>query len=369
MRKLGLMLSAVAMALLGSAAQAQIKIGQTADFSGPSALIAQHNRDGAKLYFDQINATGGVGGQKIELLTLDDKFDPKSSAANAKTLIDQGVLALFMTSGTAQNEAILPLLAQHKLALVAPTSGALLLHDPVNPYVFNVRAGYHREAERAVGHLRNMGVQSLTVLQSEDKFGNDAAQAALRGLSAAGMRPRAHLKFAPNAAAYQALAQQLAKADMQAVLLVCEADAAAGFVAALRNAGSMAQVVTLSNNASPGFVKQLKEQGRGVIVTQLFPNERSASTELVRQAQEQAKARGLGELSAAHLEGFASAKVLVEGLRRAGKDLNRIGLVKSLESIQRYDLGGLELSFNSKKHSGLDFADIAIIGPDGKFWR
>jgi branched-chain amino acid transport system substrate-binding protein len=87
----------------------------------------------------------------------------------------------------------------------------------------------------------------------------------------------------------------------------------------LRAAGSTAQVATLSNNAS-GFVKSLGDNARGVIVTQVFPYERSSPSRMVKEAQELAKAKGLPEVTPAMLEGFAAAKVLVEGLRRAGQN-------------------------------------------------
>ncbi len=138
---------------------------------------------------------------------------------------------------------------------------------------------------------------------------------------------------------------------------------------ALRLAGSSAQVVTLSNNASEGFIKLLGEQARGVIVTQVFPNERSVTYRLIKEAQELAKARGLPGVSPAMMEGFAAAKVLVEGLRRAGPKPTPAGLRDALEGLHKFDLGGLEVSYSPTDHSGLDFADLSIIGSDGKFRR
>ncbi|HEX2011065.1 MAG TPA: ABC transporter substrate-binding protein, partial [Roseateles sp.] len=245
---------------LGGSAWAQIKIGQTAGFTGPVAAGVKEVTDGAKLFFDAVNAQGGVQGQKIELISLDDKFDPKLSAPNAKQLIDQGVLALFLTRGTPQSQTILPLLAEHKLALVAPSTGAMLLHKPVNPYVFNVRATYQREAERAVQHLAGMGVKRIGLVQVDDTFGEDGATGALKGLQGAGLTPAAHLKYPRAKPELTPLMKQMAQADVQAVVFIGAAEAVAEGVEALRAAGSNAQLVTLSNNASSGFIKMLKGQ-------------------------------------------------------------------------------------------------------------
>jgi ABC-type branched-subunit amino acid transport system substrate-binding protein len=351
-------------------AWAQIKIGQTAGFSGPVAAGVKEITEGARLYLDAVNAQGGVAGQKIELVSLDDKFDPKLSAPNAKQLIDQGVLALFLTRGTPQSQAILPLLAEHKLALVAPSTGAMLLHKPVNPYVFNVRATYQREAERAVLHLAGMGVKRIGLVQVDDSFGEDGAAGALRGLEASKLKPVAHLKYPRANPGLAPLMKQMAQADAQALIFIGAAEAVAEGVEALRAAGSNAQLVTLSNNASAGFIKLLKGQARGVVVSQVFPSERSLNLPLVREAQALAKAQKL-ELTPANLEGFTAAKVLVEGLKKAAKDkdLSRAGLLRALEGLNKMDLGGLELNFSSTDHTGLDYADVSIIGPDGKFWR
>lgn len=364
---------AAAMCLCGIAiaAHAQIKIGQTAAFTGPTSSSVNEAAEGAKLYFESINAQGGVKGQKIELVTLDDQYDPKLAAANAKKLIvDEDVVALFQPRGTAQAQALLPLLAENKIALVAPASGAMALHQPVNPYVFNLRATHQREAERAVKHLHSVGVRRMTVVQVDDPFGNDAGMGALKGLEAVGLRALSHLRFDRNKPELEGTMQAIAKANIEAIVLIGPSYAVVSGIKALRAAGSTAYVATLSNNATVDFVKALGEHARGVIVTQLFPNERSPTHPLVREATALNKASGKGELTPAQLEGFASAKLMVEAIRRSnGKDVTRESVLQALGGLRKYDLGGLDVSFSATNHTGLEFADVSIIGPDGKFWR
>jgi len=350
-------------------AHAQIKIGQTAAFTGPGAVTVQENTEGARLYIDAVNAQGGIKGERIELISMDDKYDPKLAAENTKSLIDQGVLAMFLSRGTDQSVAQLPLLAKYRLALVAPGSGAMILHKPVNPYVFNLRASFQREAERAVRHLAGIGVKKVTLVQVDDAFGSDAVVGALRGLEAVGLRAMTLLRFDRNKPDLAPRMQQLTRANVEAVLFIGPGYAVVEGINALRAAGSTAHAATLSNNASADFVKALGENARGVIVTQVFPYERSTSMPLVREAQALYKARGKSDLTPAQLEGFAAAKLLVEGLRFAPKELSRDNLLRAFDNLQRVDLGGLELSYSPKNHSGLEFTDVSIIGPDGKFWR
>lgn len=349
---------------------AQLLIGQTAGFSGPVAAGVQETTDGARLYLNAVNLKGGVYGQKIELISMDDRFEPVQAAANAKALIeDKAVLALFLTRGTPHAEAMLPLLAQHGVALVAPSTGAMVLHQPVLRQVFNVRATYQREAEKAVDHLVNMGMQRIAVVHADDSFGKDGLAGARKGFERARITPTLVQPADRAKPDFAALVAALTKANAQAVLWIASGNSVAGGVAALREAGSGAQVITLSNNASAGFIKSLGKHARGVVVTQVFPSERALALPLVREANDLARANKLDGVSPAMLEGFAGAKVLVEGLRRAGPKPTRDKLLNALDSLGRVDLGGLELSYSASDHTGLEFTDLSIIGADGKFLR
>ncbi len=152
-------------------------------------------------------------------------------------------------------------------------------------------------------------------------------------------------------------------------MVIGSAGNTANAVKAIRAAGSRAQVVTLSNNASEGFIKLLGEHARGVIVTQVFPNERSVAYGLIKEAQEFAKAKGLAGVSPAMMEGYAAAKVLTEGLRRAGPSPTPVALRDALENLRNYDLGGLTIGYSPSNHTGLDFADLSIVDASGKFRR
>ena len=362
--------TALALCLATSATWAQIRVGQPSGFSGAVAAGVKENTEGATLYLDAVNAKGGIHGQKVELVSMDDQFDPKKTVAVATELIDtQGVVALFLNRGTPHSEALLPLLTDRKVPLVAPSTGAMVLHQPVHPWVFNVRATYQREAARAVEHLAGLGINRIAVLQTDDSFGADAAQGANAGFDKAGQKPLWLEKFPRDKPDFTALAKKVRQSDAQAVLFLGSAGSVSTGTRALRDAGSKALVVTLSNNASEGFIKLLGEHARGVIVTQVFPSERSVAYSLTKEAMDLAKAKGLSGVSPAMMEGFAAAKVLVEGLRRAGPNPTGPKLRDALEGIKSVDLGGLMLGYSPTDHSGMDFTDLAIIDAAGKFRR
>ncbi len=370
MRNPGTWCAAVLIAVLSHTSHAQILIGQTAGITGAVSAGVKETTDGARLYLDSINAKGGVGGQKIELVSLDDKFDPKLAAENARKLIEeQNVLALFLTRGTPHTEAIIPLLDKHGVALVGPSTGAMVLHQPVQKHIFNVRATYQREAEKAVTHLVSMGISRIGIVYADDSFGADGVVGAQKGLAAAKLQAVTLEKFNRAKPDFGPIAPKVFQSNAQAVVLVASGQAVVDGVKAFRAAGSNAQFVTLSNNASGGFIKSLGDNARGVIVTQVFPYERAISNPMVKQALELAKAKGVNELSPAMIEGFAAAKVLVEGLQRAGAKPTREKLQAALEGIRKLDIGGLEVSYGPDDHTGLDFADLSIIGTDGKFKR
>lgn len=355
---------------LAGTASAQIIVGQTASFSGPVAASVKETAEGAKLYIDQVNAQGGVHGQTIELLSMDDKFDPELTVKNAKTLIvDKKVVALFLVRGTPQTLALMPLLAEYRVPLVAPSTGAMQLHQPVNPYIFNVRPSYQHEAERVVKHLSLVGMDRIAVLQADDSFGSDAVIGALAGFKSVNKEPVLVEKFSRVNPDFAPLAAKVMKAKAQAVLFIGSGTMVVDGTKAIRAAGSRAQIVTLSNNAASGFIEAMGSNARGTIVSQVFPYERSVASPIVKEALELAKTKNIRDISPALLEGYAAAKVLVEGLRRAGAKPTREKLIAALNGLKKFDIGGLEVSYSPGDHTGLSFVDLSIIGADNRFRR
>src|SRR3954470_9388091 len=149
--------------------QGVILLGQTADYSGPQAAPVKETAAAARAYFDKVNAQGGVNGRKIVLESMDDGFDPKRSVENAKKLIDEKhVLALFLFRGTANAEALMPVVAEKKTPLFAGVGSSHKMHDPINRYVFNLRAPVQTEVSGIVSQLASQGITDLAVIYTDD---------------------------------------------------------------------------------------------------------------------------------------------------------------------------------------------------------
>lgn len=350
--------------------RADILIGQTTGLTGNSAINVSESNAGAKLYIDSVNASGGISGQKVVLISLDDKGDAKIAAANARTLIEErGVIALFMVRGTPQNEAILPLLEKFGIPEIAPSTGAMVLTHPLKKYVFNVRSTYQLEAEQAIPRLASMGIGRIAVLRTADSFGADTFAGVERGLAQSHLKAVLVADFDKAKPDFRNIVPRVVASDAQAVVVLGTGAAVVKATQELRAGGSGATIVTLSNNASAGFVRELGAYARGVVVTQVFPGEHETMIPMIRDARASLRAHGQDSLSPAMIEGFAAAEVLVEALRRVGKKPTSSSLQDALESMSSFDLGGLRLHYSPESHAGLVYADFSIIDGAGNFRR
>jgi ABC-type branched-subunit amino acid transport system substrate-binding protein len=346
-----------------------ILIGQTVGLTGTVAAPVKEMNEGANAYFAQVNRSGGIHGRQIVLRTLDDKFDPARTLENTTRLIKEDhVFALFQGRGTPHTKGILPLLAVTGVPLVGPTTGADLLHHPINPLVFNVRPRYQDEVATGVKHFATLGLQRIALLHVDDAFGLDARQGFTEAMGRSGLAPDMIRKFERVNPDYAGVAADIVRADPDALILASSSKNTVEMIKALRSAGSLVPILTLSVNSSTAFVNELGADGTGVIVVQVMPVPDLKLSLLAGEFIKAAQANK-ATLSYAAMEGFVNAKVLVEGLKRAGPTLTREKFIKALESIQKFDLGGLQIDYSASDHSGSAFLELTMIGKDGKFIR
>jgi branched-chain amino acid transport system substrate-binding protein len=347
----------------------RILIGQTVGLTGTIAAPVKEMNEGANAYLAAVNGRGGVNGRKIELLTLDDKFDAKLAAANADTLVKkEHVFALFQNRGTPLTEAILPILATNKIPLIAPSTGATVFHAPVNPMLFNVRAKYQDEVRKGVEHFATIGSTRIALLHVDDSFGKDGLAGFVTAMNERSMIPAIIAAFPRVKPDYVAAATEIIRANPSALIIVSSSANTVEVIKAIRAKGSLVQIMTLSNNSSQSFVQELGAMGTGIIVSQITPAPNSVTTGLGKEFMALAKASNI-TVSYAAMEGFVAAKVLVEGLKRAGRNLTREGFARALESMQKFDLGGLMVSYSPSDHTGSEFVELTMISKDGRFIR
>ncbi len=346
-----------------------VRIGQTVGVTGTVAGPVKEMNEGANAYFNLVNKNGGVHGRRIELITLDDKFDPAITKANAETLIKkEKVFAMFQGRGTPHNQGILPLLTEYKVPHLAPATGATVFHEPLHKWMFNVRANYHVEIEEIIKNISFTGHKKISLLHVDDAFGKDGLEGFNKAMAKANLTPVSITTFARVKPDYAAAAAEVIKGNPSALVILSSSKNTVEVIKEIRAQGGKMQLITLSNNSSDSFVKDLGEDGHGVMVSQVTPSPYSRNTSLGREFNNAAKESN-ATISYAAMEGFINAKVLVEALQRAGRNLTRSGFTKALESIRNEDLGGLSVTYGPTDHAGSIFVELTMIGKEGQFIR
>lgn len=350
-------------------AQDRIVVGQSVELSGQAT--GKENTQGALAYFTWLNLQGGIHGRHIELKTYDDKRDPALTRLNTEKLLNEdGAIALFGYRSTPTVEAALPLLQTAKVPLVAPFSGAQSLRHPFHPYVFHLRASYQAEARKMVESLATLQITKVAILYQEDSFGKDGLTGFQRSLEAHKLMPLVIAQYDRKDLNIEPAVARIAAAKPQAVLMACTPSACSNFIKQMRKRGAQPQFLMLSNVNSEEFFKSLGEDGRGIGVMQVMPYPRDVGATVVREFQRVLKGmENPPPASYAALEGFVAAKLLAEGLRRAGPQPTRQKLIAVFEQMREVDLGGVRVSYSPIDHEGSQFVELTIIGKNGVIWR
>ena len=346
----------------------KIILGQSAPFSGPAKELGEQFRDGALMAFEHINQRGGVNGRRIELRSLDDGYEPERCVANTRKLLDEGVTALFGYVGTPTSLAALPLATAAHVPFFAPFTGAEALRTPFNRYAFHVRASYNDECEEIVQQLQSVGIKKVAVFYQNDAYG----QAGLSGMQAAlkkhGLAPVASATVERNSVEVTAAVKSILAAQPEAIVQISAYKSCAAFIRQARQAMFLGNFYNLSFAGAQALATELGKDSRGVVVSQVVPFPFSGTNPLAQEYAQRAKASNK-ELGYTGMEGFVAAKVIIEGLRRAGNSPTGENLISSLESLRDFDAGGFFINFGAQKHTGSKYVDMTILTADGKVRR
>jgi branched-chain amino acid transport system substrate-binding protein len=355
-------------ALAQGVTKTTILIGQSGPLSGSNKEFGEDIRDGANAYFKKINDAGGIHGRKIQLITLDDGNDAKRSGENGRILIEErGVLALFGYASATLSMPALPFVEKHRLAFVSPLTGA----DPMRkfrPLVYNVRASYADELEKIVEFYTTTGMSKFAILHYDDAVGKENLGAVEVALTKRGLKPVAVGTVKRNQTELGEAVSGVVKAAPDVVIATTLYRTTADFIKASRKMGSGVQFASTSFVGASALAAELKEQGTGVVVAQVVPPYSKQSIPVVKEYQAAIeKHLGKKDYSFTSLESYIAAKVLVEGVRRAGATPTRESLIKALDSLQNFDAGGFTVDFSSKEHNGSRFVELTAIGKAGRF--
>jgi len=348
----------------------KVVLGQAAVFSGPAAQLGIQMRNGIKAYLDFVNEKGGVHGRKIELVTEDDFYDqPRAAAASRKLIEEHKVFALIGYVGTPTGVAHLPVVTQAKVPLVGMFTGAEVLRVPFNRHVFHVRASYYDETEKIVEQIVSIGGRNIAVFYQDDAYGMAGLTGTEIAMKKRNLQISARATVERNTVKVENAVQTLHAAKPDAVVMISAYTSIAEFVRQMKKAGSAATFYNVSFVGSKALADALGDDGYGVAISQVVPFPWGNAVPVVREYQQLAKKAGYADYNFSAMEGFLSAKVAVEGLRRAGKNLTREGYIAAMEKMQDVDLGGFFVSYSPTNRAGSKFVDLTIIGRGGKFLR
>jgi ABC-type branched-subunit amino acid transport system substrate-binding protein len=345
-----------------------ILIGRSAGLTGSLATRIRPATEAMEAYFAAVNAAGGVNGRRIRLVTLDDGNDAQRAGENTRRLVDeQKVFVMFANSGTPQTAAAVKVLVERKVPLIGSTSGADSI-QAYNPLVFHYKASYGRELARIAIHLKTIGITRVAIVFSPDPAGNEGRALAEKALEAQGIKPMALASTKPeDAAKFKA---SFAQNPPQAIVMTALAAPGAAFFKELVQLPQRPQVFTWSIAGVEAIHKEVGEKIRGLVVSQVFPSPQNQGNRIAveyRQLMEAAKQPGGGYPG---LEGYVAARILVEGLKRAGRELTRERLMDALRAMRGFDLGSGDLvTFGPNDHVGRNFVELTMVGADGKFMR
>lgn len=366
-------LSALALPLgaLAQDSKRRILLGQSAPLTGLAAQLGLQLQAGAKLFFDGLNAAGGIGGLPIELKTLDDGYEPERCKANTEKLIAEDALALFGYVGTPTSLAALPLVNQHKIPFVAPFTGAEALREPSSRWVFHLRASYFDETGMIVKQLTQLGLNKIAVFHQNDSYGRAGLEGVQRAMQAQRLEPVAVATVERNSVDVAAAVKALAGAKPEAVVLISAYKSCAAFIRAARAAGYGGVFYNVSFVGTQALSEELGKDALGVVVSQVMPYPFSTTaTGVVAEYQAAAqKSGGSHKPNYTGMEGFLAAKVMAEALRRSNGRPSREGLVTALESLQNYNPGGFPLKFGPGKRVGSNFVELSMLTGDGRVKR
>ena len=349
----------------------RVTFGQSAAFSGPAWELGTNMQLGILAAFQETNEAGGVNGRELDLVALDDAYEPEAAIANTFQLIDENeVFALIGAVGTPTSRSAVPIARDGDVPYVAPFTGAAFLRETTYPNVVNLRASYFQETEEMVARLtEDLGIERIAVLYQDDSFGLAGLTGATRALKRRDMEPVSVGFYPRNTLAVKSAILKIRDDNPQAVIMVGAYQPVATFVSWARRAGMEDVVfITISFVGSNALAKFLDRDGENVFVTQVVPFPTDDSIPIVDSYLNALQAydpeANPGWVS---LEGYLGGRLAIEGLRACGRDVSRECFLDSVSSFDSIELDGFGLKYGFADNQGSDQVFLTVIGPDGNY--
>ncbi len=347
----------------------RIVFGQSAALSGPAGELGKGMRIGILSAFKEINDRGGVDGRRLELLSLDDGYEPEDAIANTQRLIAEGVFALIGAVGTPTSKSAVPVAEEQDVPYMAPMTGAEYLRGSSRRTVINLRASYYQETEEMIERLTvDLGISRIAILYQDDSFGRAGLQGVLLALERRRISAVGTGIFPRNTVAVKTALIDLAAARPEAVIIVGPYKPTATFIKWARRVGMNSIFMTLSFVGSNALANELGEQGSGVLVTQVVPfptgDTVSASASYRAALKSYDPEAKPGFIS---FEGYLAGRLATYIVDNCGKRVDRSCIDKVLRTDRSIDLDGFKLRYGKNDNQGSDRVFLTIIGPDGLY--
>jgi ABC-type branched-subunit amino acid transport system substrate-binding protein len=359
--------AALGAASLSPAAAEDIVIGHVSGYTGPARNDAAEMNAGAQALIAAVNERGGFNGRNFRLLAADDEFKPDNTVKMVEAMKGKAI-ALLPTTGSA-NGAALVKANSLGIPLVGTIPAPDVVRDWQNPNVFHIRASDREQTERILEHQVTVGLTNIALLVPNNASGEQLTKLADAFLAKRNLKLAAngvYLLAGPKVDLEPGL-KALQGKSYQAVIIFGPPPIIAAAIKAVKERGETAQLYALSYADSQLITKVAGQQfAHGVIIAQVMPNLNSRSVALVKEFRENfAKyAADKGAPTFFNLEGYLSAKLIVEAVRRS-KDASAEGVRRGLEMMRKYDVGGYTIDFSPTEHHGSQFIEISLIGRNG----
>lgn len=335
-----------------------VLIGSCSALDGPAHFLGRQTVLGASAYLHMINDQGGVNGRKIQLQAFDDSYDPDHAPACFKRMTKEGVFALGFFVGTPTAKVYVPLAQEEKIPVVGLFTGAQLLYEPLKHEIINVRASYYDETREQVDKLWEANVHRIGVIYQDDPFGKAVLDGVKLALQKHSATPAALGTFTRNSVDINAGLKEVMAARPQAVIIAGPYAPAAAIVKQAHSDNWRPQFLTVSFVGTEEFIREAGQDAEGTIITQVMPPYDRTEYPTIALYRDCLGKYSPGEAPTfVSLEGFVDAMVLVEGLKRAGKELTREKFISAIESIHDMNAGlgtKLILNYSASDHKGFD---------------
>ncbi|XXK36279.1 ABC transporter substrate-binding protein [Rhodobacteraceae bacterium nBUS_22] len=344
----------------------EVLIGSNQDMSGPFAAFGAPAVQAAKIYFDEINAAGGVHGRQIRMVVEDHAYQmPKAMSGLNKLVNSDKVFAMLLSLGTPMNIASFPLLESKQIANVSPLTAARQMAEPPSNIKYAGTSSYHAQMLAAVPYVAEQtGAKTICSMYIPSDFGLEIAEGTHDAVKANGLTFGGETKHKPDELDFVGSISKLASQGCEVITVALGVRQAITAVATAKKMG-LTDLKFIGSSAS--FHTAIAKVPGGV--TEGFYAAAGWSDILARMghpdvAKWVASYQGAtGEFpGSGALLGRSAAETLVRALEAAGHDLTPESFQAGMESLSFEDtISDVQVDYSADDHQGADLVVISQI--------